>query len=173
MSLRLNLPLNWPLNGNASRKPARPDERALVGPAREIAEPPPTPSPIAFAGGQFADSTGPLHTLTTGTPGAGKSVTNRLAMQSVLPDIPRIPGRRAVVADQKQEMIPLLYGMGIPPEYIVITNPADARAREWALCEDCRDPDVAYQIATIFVPEESGPNRFFSDAARDLIFAVM
>lgn len=111
------------------------------------------------------------HFLVVGATGSGKTITLRLLMQSVLPRIVH-GGVRAVVYDAKKEALSQLEGMGVPYDRIRILNPFDKRAFAWDMAADIVDPATADQIAAILIPEEDSQNRFFTDAARDLLGGV-
>ena len=112
------------------------------------------------------------HFLVTGTTGAGKTTVLRLLMQSVLPWVGK-GNTRALVYDAKQDILSLLYGMGITSK-VVTLNPFDERCAGWAMAKDVTSPAVAEQIATILVPSErNSSNPFFSQAARSLLSGVI
>jgi len=52
-------------------------------------------------------------------------------------------------------------------------NPFDTRACAWNIAKDCTSPVTALQIATILIPDDPGPNVFFSNAARHLLTGVL
>lgn len=112
------------------------------------------------------------HFCVAGTTGSGKTLTLRLLMQAVLPGVAPGSGRRAVVYDPKQDALPLLAGMGLA-RHCRLIHPLDARGEAWDLAADCTTPVTALQIASVLIPVEDGPNRFFSDAARDLLAGVL
>jgi hypothetical protein len=77
-----------------------------------------------------------------------------------------------VVYDAKQDTVSLLDGMGLRcPVHLL--HPLDARGTAWDLARDCGTPATALQVASVLIPAEDGPNRFFSDAARDLLAGVL
>ena len=79
---------------------------------------------------------------------------------------------RALVFDSKQDVLGLLESMdlGVP---VLTMNPFDARCVAWDIARDVTSPASALQMAKTIIPEEDGNNRFFSDAARDLLCGVM
>jgi type IV secretory pathway TraG/TraD family ATPase VirD4 len=95
-----------------------------------------------------------------------------MLMQAVLPLIGRIPDRRAVILDPKQEYYPYLDGMNLWCPIIVV-NPFDKRSWAWDIARDCTTPAAAREIASIFVPLDGGQNRFFYDSSRHLIAGVI
>ena len=125
---------------------------------------------IYFGGLLLPDESGPHHFLIVGKSGSGKTLTLRMLMGTVLPDLLRKPDRRAVVFDVKQDMLSTLAGMGIPDAQVVILNPYDRRCSAWDMALDITAPETALQLATILIPqEENSNNRYFSDGARDLL----
>lgn len=114
------------------------------------------------------------HSLVLGKTGAGKSKILQLMMQSVLPLVGQGRDVRALVYDPKQDVLSHLIGMGISPTLLKILNPFDRRSVAWDIAADCSEVTTAQQIATILIPEEHGSqNRYFSDAARELLTAVL
>jgi hypothetical protein len=61
------------------------------------------------------------------------------------------------------------------PERLLIVNPFDERGLEWAYGVDCCDGGVTtcQQIGYILLPEDNGHNRYFTDAARELIISTL
>ncbi|MDE2125253.1 MAG: type IV secretion system DNA-binding domain-containing protein [Armatimonadetes bacterium] len=144
---------------------------------------------IYFGGLPLPPDSATSHFMVVGSTGSGKTLTLRMAMGSVLPALLTQPDQRAVVFDAKQDAISVLWGIlddamrrssGVDRDFTVeiakrifILNPFDQRCYEWNIAADVRSPEVALQFATILIPEESGPNRYFSDAARDLLTGVI
>jgi hypothetical protein len=129
-------------------------------------------SPLFFGGLWLPSWAAVMHFLVLGTTGSGKTLTLRLLMQSVLKSI--LPGsdRRALVYDAKGDILSILHGMGLSCP-IKTLNPFDRRCVAWDIAKDCTSPATALEIATILIPQEEGQNRFFSDAARHLIYGVL
>jgi Type IV secretion-system coupling protein DNA-binding domain len=115
------------------------------------------------------------HTLALGKTGSFKSKFLRLMMQSTLPLVERGQGYRGLVYDAKQDICSYLVGMGISPERLLIVNPFDERGLEWAYGVDCCDGGVktCQQLGYILLPEDNGHNRYFTDAARELIISSL
>jgi len=128
---------------------------------------------VAWGGLRIPIETIEGHFCVIGSTGSGKSLTLRLLMQSVFAESTSLPPRRAAVYDAKRDVYSVLVGMGISPERIRILNPFDARCCSWDMSKDIRSPGTADQIARILVPREEGPNRFFADAAADLLAGVI
>ncbi|MBI3411397.1 MAG: type IV secretion system DNA-binding domain-containing protein [Planctomycetes bacterium] len=111
------------------------------------------------------------HFLVSGATGSGKTLTLRLLMQTVLPHIRERSDWRALVYDAKQDSHSLLSGMSLSCRVLTM-NPFDARSVAWDMAKDITTPATALQVASILIPKEEGQNRFFSDAARDLLAGV-
>jgi type IV secretory pathway TraG/TraD family ATPase VirD4 len=108
-----------------------------------------------------------------GSTGSGKTISIRLLMQSVLPNIGKGNDQRALIYDAKQDMISILAGIN-PPCEIVILNPFDKRGVAWDMAKDITAPATAQQIATILIPENKNASQpFFADAARHLLSGVL
>jgi type IV secretory pathway TraG/TraD family ATPase VirD4 len=114
------------------------------------------------------------HYLFLGTTNSGKTLSVRMLLESVLMRFGELK-QRALMYDGKREYYPLLIGMGIPAEKIIILNPADERCVAWAIAKDVRNRDDAVNLTAILVPDrkESNDNLFFIQALRSLVAAVM
>ena len=111
------------------------------------------------------------HFCLTGTTASGKTVSQRLLWQKVLPSIRPGGGRRALIYDAKQDCLSILSGMKLHCP-VVILNPFDARSAAWDLAADITSPATALQVAHTLIPDEQGYNAFFVKAARDLMAAI-
>lgn len=113
------------------------------------------------------------HFAIVGSTGSGKTISIRLLMQSVLPNIGTGKDQRALIYDAKQDIISILAGINLPCE-VVILNPFDKRGVAWDMAKDITSPATAQQIATILIPENKNASQpFFSDAARHLLSGVL
>ena len=110
--------------------------------------------------------------MVVGTTGSGKSLTINGLMAEVLPAIEEGSDCRALIYDSKQDVLSALAGMKLRCP-VVTLNPFDQRSKAWDIASDVTSPAAALQVATVLVPEDNGNNRFFSDAARDLLAATM
>ncbi len=128
---------------------------------------------IYFGGIYLPKEAATSHFMIVGTTGSGKTLTLRMMMHSVLPDLLTEDDTRAVIFDVKQDIVSTLLSIGLPPEGILLLNPFDSRCWEWDMAKDVTGPDTAFQVASIIIPEDGGNNRYFSDAARDLLAGVM
>jgi type IV secretory pathway TraG/TraD family ATPase VirD4 len=115
------------------------------------------------------------HFLVTGVTGSGKTLTIRFLMQSVLPNISLGFGMRALIFDPKRDMLPMLTGMLLEGEpKIYILNPFDIRSSMWDMAEDIESLSAADAVAQILIPPEPrSANRFFGDAANQLVSGVL
>lgn len=113
------------------------------------------------------------HVAVVGATGSGKTIIQRLLMQSTLPLIGRGLGHRALVYDAKQDVLSVLSGMRLPCPVHVL-NPMDARSLAWDMAADITCPASALQAATALIPEaKNDSNPFFSAAARHLLYGAI
>lgn len=113
------------------------------------------------------------HLAIVGATGSGKTLLQRLLMQSALSRIGDGCGHRALIYDPKQDMSSVLAGMQLkcPVHHL---NPLDARSVAWDMAADIRSPAAALQVAAMLVPESrQDSNPFFNQAARHLIYGVL
>lgn len=109
------------------------------------------------------------HVALAGATGSGKTILQRLLMQSVLPSIGQGFGHRALIYDAKQDLLSLLAGLRLRAP-IRTLNPLDARSVGWNLAADIRTPASAFQMASTLIPDvKTDNNPFFSNAARHLM----
>ena len=163
------------LGAGAACWPKRPKRRGrdlLTAREARRAERRNAPGGIRFGGRVLPEEAEASHFLFVGTTGSGKSVHIGSLMARALRQIEPGSDQRAVIYDAKQDVLSLLHGMGLRCP-VVTLNPFDARSAAWDIAKDVTGPASAIQAATILIPEESGNNRFFSDAARDLLAGVM
>ncbi|HQH29101.1 MAG TPA: type IV secretion system DNA-binding domain-containing protein, partial [Oligoflexia bacterium] len=123
-----------------------------------------------FWGGIWHPSTAATaHFCIVGATGSGKTISIRLLMQSVLSRINKCRGQRALVYDGKQDMLSILYGMGLDAD-IVLLNPFDVRSAAWDIAADITTPAAAQEIASILIPEDKNTTQpFFPDSGRHLL----
>lgn len=117
------------------------------------------------------------HFLACGCPGSGKTVTLRLFLQSI---VPRIDPARAhpdqiILFDAKRDMLDILAGIGLPAgARLWNLNPFDAGSIPWDIAHDIRTPAAARYFAALLVPPDERENApYFTNAARQLVFAVL
>jgi hypothetical protein len=91
------------------------------------------------------------HLAIVGATGSGKTLLQRLTMQSMLPRIGTGLDQRALIYDAKQDVISLLAGMRINAP-VHLLNPLDARAVAWDMAADITSPAAALQAAALLIP---------------------
>lgn len=118
------------------------------------------------------------HLAVIGAVGSGKTTLIQLYLQSLAPrfrpDWPR--PEQLIVFDGKCDVVPLLAGLGLPPghDHVYLLNPYDERGVAWDIAEGAQGSLMARHLATLLIPEEPrSQSRYFSDAARDLVYAVI
>ena len=93
-------------------------------------------------------------------------------MQSIIPYIGRGYRHRAFVYDAKREFLPLLTEMWGKATHHM--DPFDSRGHPWDMAADITTEADAAQLAGMLIPEEgNSTQRYFPDAARDLLQAVL
>jgi hypothetical protein len=108
-----------------------------------------------------------------GLPGAGKSVSLRLILQTLLPAIAPGTNTRALVFDPKQDLLPIIAGLPLDCQLDTL-HPFDRRGLAWDVAADTTSPAHAIELSYILAPEgahESQP--FFADAGRHLVSSVI
>ena len=112
--------------------------------------------------------------LVAGSVGSGKTITLRLLMQSMLPNIREGSEKRALIYDAKQDLVSLVAGMSLNTE-ILILNPFDARCVAWDMAKDIKTHEQVASFAEILVPKEEGAKEdpFFRDATIEILKALV
>lgn len=118
------------------------------------------------------------HFLICGATGSGKTIGIQLFLQSIAPRFQDGAPRpeQLILFDAKCDALPMLAAMGLRSEddNFWILNPFDKRSAVWNFSEAVKTPGMARALATLFVPEERNSNApFFTDAARELVYAVL
>lgn len=103
------------------------------------------PHPIFFGGVYLPSKAARHHSLIVGEPGAGKSKSIQLLMESSLCRIGEGFNHRAVIYDPKRNTRSILSGMNLNCE-VKLLDPFDSRSAAWDLGKDITDPDVARTI---------------------------
>ncbi len=113
------------------------------------------------------------HIAFVGATGSGKTILQRLLMQSVLPRIGTGANTRALVYDAKQDALSVLAGLNLTcPVHIM--NPLDSRSVAWDMAKDITSPAAALQAATLLIPDSKNDSSpFFAQAARHLLTGVL
>jgi type IV secretory pathway TraG/TraD family ATPase VirD4 len=141
----------------------------------QLSEPKPdsTKGPLVLGCRRFPESLASGHMAFVGATGSGKTLLQRLLLQSALPEIGRGRGHRALLYDAKRDLPSMLAGMGLNAP-VRILNPLDARAVAWDMAADISNPSLAQQAALLLIPETKHDNNpFFSRAARHLLSGVI
>ncbi len=113
------------------------------------------------------------HLAVVGATGSGKTILQRLLMQSTLPRIGSGLNQRALIYDAKQDILSLLAGMNVSAPFHIL-NPLDARCAAWDMAGDVTSPAAALQAASLLIPKAAhDANPFFSNAARHLLHGVL
>lgn len=129
--------------------------------------------PLFFAGhfAPFKDANS--HFLVTGATNTGKTIIQRLLMQSALKNIYLGQDQRAVVFDAKQDVLSILAGMNLDCPVITL-DPFDARGFAWDMAADLTTRNDAETLAENLVPiDEHATQKFFDEAVRSLYEEVI
>lgn len=113
------------------------------------------------------------HFCIVGATGSGKTTAISQMMNAVLPSIGPGSRSRALIYDAKRDVLSTLRAIGVPDERIRILNPFDARSDSWDMAKDIKGPAATLQLASILIPKEEGPHRYFTDAARAILAGVI
>jgi hypothetical protein len=111
----------------------------------------------------------------TGSTGSGKTTILKLLMESELKYIPdEFKVVNSIVGDPKNDLLPLLRGMGLPLK-VISANALDRSGWAWRMSEDLTDPVAAEQAAYDMLPDErsGNENKFYSEAPRHIFAGVL
>lgn len=146
--------------------------RKRIKPADLTSLAPGAPTHIFWAMRDLPIKEATQHFLVAGSPQSGKTITIRQLKQSIIPYVGRGYGHRAFVYDAKRELLPVLAEMwGQQP---ITLDPFDARGHPWDMAKDIKTEADAGQLAGMLIPDEPNTSqRYFPDAARDLMRAVL
>lgn len=118
------------------------------------------------------------HFLVVGTTGSGKSLVQRMLMKDVFAEFGTGNDSRALVFDAKNDAAAFLKHIQLSvPVYSL--HPFDSRhsfphAVAWDIAADVTCPARALNLAACLLPvEKGGGNRYFTDAARQVVGAVI
>ena len=129
---------------------------------------------VPWGGLEFEEHELAPHYAVMGMTNSGKTLTIRMLMKAILAPKDGTLGVRALVYDPKQDFYPVLIGMGVPKESIVVFHPFDSRSTAWDIASDVTDAASSRQFAEILSPpEEQNLQPFFVNATIDLIAAVI
>ena len=164
----------------AAKNPCRAGRLVLSGPALALAakkleqkiaaqkEPP------LFFGGHWAPfGDAPSHFLVTGATNTGKTIIQRMLMQSALKSIYLGQDQRAVVFNAKQDVLSILAGMNLDCPIITL-DPFDAHGFAWDMAADITTRTDAEALAENLVRiDEHATQKFFDEAVRSLLEEVI
>lgn len=137
------------------------------------------PNRFLWAGTWFPGYTGLLGLAAVGAPGTGKTVTIRLFLQSVVHRVFTRPDNRMLIMDSKQDMMPLLAGMGIDTRVearaVRMLYPYDRRSWVWDLAAEFGQGDEQLQeLLTLLVPEsKDGKDAFWQNGSRNILGGII
>jgi hypothetical protein len=144
----------------------------------EFSRPYPQTDPVQFGPISIPLSLLNKMLLILGVQGSGKSNLLRLIMQATLPLVAAGQGFKALCYDAKKNIVSIIAGIGKTlgidlRSRMKILHPFDARSVQWNLGADCPDLKTAQTIAAVLIPPDTGQNRHFTDAARDVVVAII
>lgn len=121
---------------------------------------------IQIGGVEFSRKREVAHMIMIGLPGSGKTVLINSVISQVIKR-----GQRCIIHDPKGDFTSWLYDDG---NSAVLMGPWDERATCWDIARDIRTPELASSFASSLVGDTStNPNKFFPDAARETIAALI
>lgn len=123
---------------------------------KESGKPEPLPR-LSIAGIQLPTDLENLGIFTIGSPGSGKTQ----AIAQLLSDLRQRRDFRVVCFDRNAEFLEKFYHSDD-----LIFNPSDARSVSWSHYQETARPET---VAAALIPEGTGDNAFFNDAARSLL----
>jgi len=129
--------------------------------------------PLFFAGHwvPFKDATS--HFLVMGATNTGKTLIQRMLMQSALKTIGEGRDQRAVVFNAKQDVLSILAGMNLNCPVITL-DPFDTRGFAWDMAADITSRIDAETLSANLVPiDEHATQKFFDEAVRSLYEEVI
>lgn len=130
-------------------------------------------SPVTWGGVRLAEGAETGHFLVAGTTGSGKTLILSRLIREALSVSEAGSDTRALVYDAKSDVLAELRRLELRLP-VVSLNPFDACGAQWNMAADVTSPASALQVAAILIPEEvASSNRYFSDAARDLLTGAM
>lgn len=133
---------------------------------------------LAWGNGYVSASQATSHFLVVGTTGSGKSLLQRRLMEQPLRALAAGSDQRAVIFDAKQDIAAYLQQIGVTAPVLSL-NPFHASCEHvtvvaWNIASDITSPARALNLASSLVPaERGGANRYFTDAARQVVAGVV
>ena len=129
--------------------------------------------PLFFAGHWLPFKAAPNHFLVMGATNTGKTLVQRMLMQSALKTIGAGLDQRAIVFDAKQDSLSILAGMNLKCPVLTL-DPFDARGYAWDMAADITALTDAETLAVNLVPiDEQATQKFFDEAVRSLFEEVI
>lgn len=127
---------------------------------------------IWIAGLRLPSAEAVFHWLITASSGGGKTIIIRMVAQDQFPLI--VPGsdRRAIIYDSKGDMLQILGSIELRCEVLVL-NPFDERCVAWDVAGDIDTAAGAQQLAAALMPDHDETQKFFIEAARQLVGSVV
>lgn len=112
--------------------------------------------------------------LVAGSVGSGKTITLRLLMQSMLPQIKEGSGseHRALIYDGARDVLSIIAGINNDCP-IWILNPFDERCVAWDMSKDITTPAQIESLASILVPKAEKEDEFFWNATKQCLQGVV
>lgn len=135
-------------------------------------------SAIRFGNDYLPESAATGHFLAAGTSGSGKSLVQRLLLESMLKNIWPGSDRRMLIFDAKGETTAYLNRIGVSAP-IYSLNPFESRSENpiavaWDIGKDITSPTRANNLShSLIKGESSGTNGYFTKAARIVVAACM
>ncbi len=121
----------------------------------------------------LTEEDGQSNFVAIGSTGSGKTIVIRLLMQSVLPDVGKGLGHRALIYDAKHDLMPILSAY-VNRDCIKTFHPYDTRGVSWHISKDVQDSATAIEFVFAIVPETSSDsNPFFRNATRHIAWGVV
>jgi hypothetical protein len=113
-----------------------------------------------------------------GVPGAGKTVSIELFIQSLVHRLRAPAGseppQKLITLDVNGTFFSFLRAQGVPEEDIFILDPFDQRCATWNLAKDITGDAAAQNLAALIVPSEpNASTSYFWQAARNTVWAVI
>ena len=129
--------------------------------------------PLFFAGHWLPFKAATNHFLVMGATNTGKTLVQRMLMQSALKTIGLGLDQRAIVFDAKQDVLSILAGMNLRCPVLTL-DPFDARGYAWDMAADITALTDAQTLAVNLVPiDEQATQKFFDEAVRSLFEEVI
>ncbi|MHB8863462.1 MAG: type IV secretory system conjugative DNA transfer family protein [Pirellulaceae bacterium] len=130
------------------------------------------PDVLHFGETPLHESEATGHFLFVGATGSGKTTVLRLLLQDVIPSIRLGADCRALVANPKQDMLPILRGMAAGVDIITL-DPFDRRGYRWELCQDFTEVRTVVELSFTLFPSQHSKDPFFDSATRHITFGII